>query len=188
MGGASRGITNLVESSKHIYSYMQGDIKGEKLLKEMNNTGVTSVSTILYAGLGQTVIPIPIVGAFIGAAVGSIVGNLLTKSGLIALGDSDIVKISKERRKKIDKMCDLLIPQIEKSRLELEGYINKYFSDRKEIFENLFADIELSLKSNNSENLYTSLEKINRQFGKSIEFKNFEEIRQYRKTGKKLVF
>ncbi len=188
LGGPIRGVMNVNETSKHLYAYMRGDIKSEKLLKEINNLGVTTVSTVLYAGLGQIAIPIPIVGAFIGAIVGSVIGNLLTQSGLIALGDSDIVKISKERRKKIEYMCDLLIPQIEKSRLELERYIDKYFSDRKEIFENSFNTIELSLHSNNSEQLYSSLNTINNQFGKSIRFKNAVDLRQHRKSGKKLIF
>ena len=73
-------------------------------------------------------------------------------------------------------MCNLLIPAIQKSREELEVYIDKYFADRKRIFEESFDNIELSFQNNDNELFLSSLEKINNQYGKTIEDKTFEEL------------
>jgi len=178
--GKSNPMTNIATATtytgQHLVAYFNGDISKEKLFEEINHTAITTTSTVYYAGFAQAVIPIPIVGALVGATVGFYIGNLLHRSGLIALGDSNIVKVAKARRKKIENMCNQLIPLIQKSRKELEIYIDKYFADRKEIFEESFSNLDLSLKSNNNELFMSSLEKINNQYGKTLGEKSFKEL------------
>ena len=178
--GKNNPITNIATATaytgKHIVAYMNGEISKEKLFEEINHTAITTISTVYYAGFAQAVIPIPVVGALVGATVGFYVGDLLHRSGLIALGDSNVVKVAKARRKKIENMCNQLIPSIQKSRKELEIYIDKYFADRKEIFEESFNNLDLSLKSNDNELFMSSLEKINNQYGKTLGKNSFEEL------------
>jgi len=178
--GKSNPMTNLATATaytgKHIVAYMNGEISKEKLFEEINHTAITTTSTVYYAGFAQAVIPIPIVGALVGATVGFYIGNLLHRSGLIALGDSNVVKVAKARREKIENMCNQLIPFIQKSRKELEVYIDKYFADRKEIFEESFTNLDFSLKNNDNELFMSSLEKINNQYGKTLGDKNFQEM------------
>jgi len=163
-------------TGKHLVAFLNGDISKEKLFEEISHTAITTTSTVYYTGFTQVVIPIPIVGALVGATVGFYIGNLLHRSGLIALGDSNIVKLAKERREKIEKMCNLLIPVIQKSRKELEIYIDKYFAERKIIFEESFSNLDLAIKSNDNELFLSSLEKINNQYGKTLGQKSFEEL------------
>jgi len=178
--GKGNAITNMTTAiaytSKHIIAYYKGDITKEKLFEEINHTAITTTSTLYYAGLTQAIIPIPIVGVFVGAFVGYYIGNLLHRSGLIALGDSNIVKIAKERKERIEKMCNILIPSIEKSKKELEIYIDKYFADRKLIFEESFKGLDLAIESNDNELFLSSLEKINNQYGKTLGDKTFKEL------------
>jgi hypothetical protein len=178
--GKNNPITNIVTATaytgQHLVAYLNGNISKEKLFEEINHTAITTTSTVYYAGFAQAVIPIPVIGALVGATVGFYVGNLLHRSGLIALGDSNVVKIAKERRKKIEEMCKLLIPAIQKSREELEVYIDKYFADRKKIFEESFENLNLSLQNNNNELFLSSLEKINNQYGKTLGNKTFKEL------------
>jgi hypothetical protein len=190
LGRTKPSINNIeIESVfKHIKAFINGDITKEKFFNEINNIGITTVSRMLYSGIGKIFIPIPIVGPIIEAGVGFIMSNILVKSGLEVLGDNTILKDTKERRKKIEEMCTQLIPIVEKNRKKLEGYIDKYFSDRKIIFEESFSAIELSLQTNNNELLVLSLEKIINQYGKSLRFKSIDDISQFRKSKKTLVF
>jgi len=178
--GKSNPIANMatatVYTGKHLIAFLNGNITKEKLFEEINHTAITTTSTVYYAGFAQAIIPIPVVGALVGATVGFYIGNLLHRSGLIALGDSNVVKLAKERRDKIEKMCNLLIPAIQKSRRELELYIDKYFAERKIIFEESFSNLDLAIQSNDNELFLSSLEKINNQYGKTLGTKTFEEM------------
>jgi len=178
--GKSNPIANMATATaytgKHLVAFLNGDISKEKLFEEINHTAITTTSTVYYAGFAQAVIPIPVVGALVGATVGFYIGNLLHRSGLIALGDSHVVKLAKERREKIEKMCNFLIPSIQKSRKELELYIDKYFAERKIIFEESFSNLDLAIQSNDNELFLSSLEKINNQYGKTLGAKTFDEM------------
>jgi len=178
--GKSNPIANIAAATaytgKHLVAFLNGDITKEKLFEEINHTAITTTSTVYYAGFAQAIIPIPVIGALVGATVGFYIGNLLHRSGLIALGDSHVVKLAKERREKIEEMCNLLIPAIQKSRKELELYIDNYFAERKKIFEESFSNLDLAIQSNDNELFLSSLEKINNQYGKTLGTKTFDEM------------
>lgn len=175
-------------TSQYLVSYIKGDISWEKLIDEISHTAITTTSTMYYAGLGQVAIPVPIVGALIGASVGYFIGNSLHQSGLLALGDSEVVKESKERRNKVERVCNILIPEIKKSRKQLEMYLNEHFSTRKAEFLLLFDVLDNSLKKGDSDRFCSALDKINNQFGASLKLKTFSEFNTFMKSRKPLEF
>jgi hypothetical protein len=166
----------VVNASKSFVSYMNGDIDGKQLLDEISHTAITSTSSFYYGALGQVAIPIPVIGALVGAGVGYFVGNMLHQSGLVALGDSSVVKEAKERRYAIQSMCLSVIPEIQKNRLELERNLESYFSQRKNDFLVSFSILDSSLYSWNPDEFVLGLEKINNQFGTSLQFKSFTDF------------
>lgn len=166
----------VVNASKSFVSYMNGDIDGEQLLDEISHTAITCTSSFYYGALGQIAIPIPVVGALVGAGVGYFIGNMLHQSGLVALGDSRIVKEAKDRRYAIQAMCLAVIPEIQKNRLELENYLESYFLQRKNEFLDSFSVLDDSLCSWNPDRFVFGLDKINNQFGTSLQFKSFTEF------------
>lgn len=166
----------VVSASKSFASYINGDIDSEQLLEEVSHTAITSTSSFYYGALGQIAIPIPIVGALVGAGVGYFIGNMLHQSGLVALGDSRVVKEAKERRYAIQAMCLAVIPKIQKNRLELESHLESYFSQRKNDFLASFSILDNSLYSWNPDEFVFGLEKINNQFGTTLQFKSFTEF------------
>lgn len=174
--------TGVVHSSQHIVAYMKGDISTDKLFKEISHSAVTGASSFYYAALGQVAIPIPILGALIGATIGYFIGNMLNKSGLIALGDSKLVREAKERRKNIEDLCQILIPEIKKGRKKLDEYINQYFSDRKKEFSQAFSLLDSSLTDWDPDHLVLALNKINNQFSSSLQFQTFQEFDQFMGT------
>lgn len=175
-------VTGVTHSAFHISAYMKGNISREKLFSEISHSAVVTISSFYYAALGQTAIPIPFLGAVIGASVGYFVGNMLNRSGLIALGDSALVKEAKERRKEIEGLCDTLIPVIKKSRKALEAQIDKYFSDRKKEFLQSFLLMDNSLNEWDPDSYVQALEQINNQFYQSLKFKTFDEFDNFMKS------
>lgn len=190
--GKSNPVTSIASgvthSALHITEYMRGNISREKLLSEISHSAVVTTSSFYYAALGQVAIPIPVVGALIGSSVGYFIGNMLNRSGLIALGDSTLVKEAKERRKEIEDLCDTLIPVIKKSRKALEVQIDKYFSDRKKEFLQSFLLMDNSLNEWDPDSYVQALEKINNQFSQSLKYKTFDEFDAFMKSDEVFEF
>jgi len=179
------GIVNV---SKSFISYINGDIDSEKLLEEVSHTTITSTSSFYYGAVGQVAIPIPVVGALVGAGVGYFIGNMLHQSGLIALGDSRVVKEAKERRDVVQAMCLAAITEIRKNRIELESYLETYFSQRKNEFSESFSMLDDSLYNWNPDAFIVGLERINNQFGASLQFKSFVEFDDFMNSDEAFEF
>ena len=180
--------SGVVTSAKSLIAYAKGDITKEEMLDEVNHTAITSTASFYYGVLGQTVIPIPVVGAILGATVGYFIGNMLYQSSLIALGDAQIVKMAKKRRKDIQAICLEAIPKIQSNRQELEQYLDKHFKKRKKEFSKSFKTIDESLLLGDPDNFIKGLEGINNQFHSILPFKTFKEFDKLMKSEKTLDF
>lgn len=178
----------VVAASKSIASFIKGDIDEEKLLDEISHTAITSTASFYYGALGQVAIPIPVVGAMVGASIGYFVGNMLHQSSLIALGESKIVKEAKHRRLAIEEMCLSLIPQIRNQRIAFEAQLTKHFNERDTEFRIAFMQLDSSLEDWSPNGFVSGLEKINLQFGKTLQFKTFEEFDDFMQTNEAFEF
>ncbi len=188
--GASQGAVNVltksnahlaiaagvVQSGKSIVRYLNGEIDDEQLLSEVSHTAVTGASAFYYGALGQAIIPIPVVGAFVGSAVGYFVGNMLHQSGLISLGEASVVKAARERREHIEALCMTAIPLMRTHRIELEALLEKHFAERRHMLTSAFDGLENSLIDWDADGFANQLEQVNVAFGASLPFKTFDEF------------
>lgn len=168
--------SGVITAGKSLISYMKGDINSEQLLSEINHTTITCAASFYYGALGQVVIPIPILGAMVGAGVGYIIGNLLHQSSLLALGECSAVTEAKERRREIEAMCLALIPKIQKERYDYEMLVEKHFSDRRNEFVDAFTSMDASWENDDPQTFIHGLGRILSQFGGTLNFKTFEEF------------
>ena len=171
--------TSAVRASKSIYRYMtDDDMTTEELMSDINHIALTGAGAFYYGALGQVLIPIPVVGAMIGSTVGYFIGNLIHQSGLIALGESNNVKVARERRERIEQLCLHAIPQMRAARLEMERVLHENTIARREFINNAFNDVELSLLASDADQYIAALNSINGVFGKDIGFNNLNEFNE----------
>ena len=161
---------------KSLIAYIKGDIDKSKLYEDVSHSAITTTSMTYYGALGQAAIPIPAVGFLVGASIGYFFGNVLQKSGLLALGDAPAVAEAKRRRQEVEQLSEKLIPEIRKSRKQLESYLNKYFQGRQEVFHSAFTELDNAFYQWDSNQVGSALEKINQQFGKTLQFKKFDDF------------
>ena len=181
------GIT-LVELGELTKSYLLGDITKEHFFDKASESIVSTTSIAYYSVLGQASIPIPVVGALVGASVGYMVGNILNQSGLIAIGDTLAVKQAKKRRQDIQAMCEYLLPEIRKSKRQLQDYLDHHFNERKELISKQFENIDLALHHWDSDAFVQALEAIGGQFLKELELLNFKEFSEEMESDRLLSF
>ncbi len=179
---------NIIAASKSFVAYLKGEIESDQLLDEISHTAITGTASFYYGAVGQIAIPIPIIGAAVETMVEYLVGNMLHQSGLISLGEAPIVKAAKARRKHIEAMCISLIPKIRQEREILEQTINQYFKDREKIFSQAFKTMDIALAEFDPDKFVSALENINNQFGKTLQFKTFEEFDKFMESDEPFEF
>ncbi|MCG9714958.1 hypothetical protein L1D29_19355 [Shewanella insulae] len=170
---------SVVSCAKSFSSFLLGDIDSDTLIDQISHTAITSTSSFYYGVLGQVAIPIPVVGAMVGAGVGYFIGNLLHQSSFIALGECRAVTEAKERRQVIEALCFKAIPEIQKHRQELESNIQKHFSERLAQFNHSFEQMDEALHEWDPDKMLKGLEQINNCFGASLQFTNFKEFDEF---------
>jgi len=176
------------ELTSSFKKYLDGDISGKRLIEDASNSAITTASASFYGVLGQAAIPIPVVGFLIGSSIGVLIGNLLLSSGHLSLGDSTAVKAAKERRRNIEELSKVLKKQIIESRLQLEQYLEKYFSERRDVIGNSLLQIENLVTTSDVDTLTLALTDLNTLFGCTLKIKSFEEFDQLMHSDKALSF
>ena len=166
----------IVQSGKSLARYLHGEIDDTKLLSEISHTAMTGASAFYYGALGQVLIPVPVLGAFVGSTVGYFVGNMLHQSGLISLGETVAVKIARERRERVEALCMTAIPLMRAHRLELDNLIQEHFSKRQKKLVSAFDGLEHAMVDWDGAGFLASLAQVNEVFGSSLPFKNQEEF------------
>jgi hypothetical protein len=166
----------VVQSAKSLVKYAKGEITEQELLTEISGTAITGASSFYYAALGQAVIPVPILGAFIGATVGYMVGSMLHQSGLISLGETVGVQLARERRERIEELCMVSIPLMRAHRLELQRILDQNFAARSQNLTLAFDVMEKSMLVWDCDKFSEGLERVNNAFGASLPFKTFKEF------------
>lgn len=174
--------SGVVQSGKSIVSYLKGDIESDEMLNEISQTAIIGTSTFYYGAVGQTAIPVPVVGAMVGAGVGYFVGHMLHQSSLVALGEPEAVRAARERREQVEAICLAAIEQMQANRRELEKQLDEYFADRKEDFLQSFQLMDEAMGEWDPNRFVQGLQKINYQFGASLQFENREEFDSFMKS------
>lgn len=169
-------VAGTIEAANAIRSYLKGNITEEQLLNDISSTAITHTSIFYYGILGQAVIPVPILGAFIGSTVGYFLGHMLTQSGFLALGESDIARYARQRRETIEAICREVIPAMRQHREELETLLAVHFAERKHLLTQAFDGMEAALISWDADAFTQQLEAVNKAFGQSLPFKSFDEF------------
>lgn len=167
---------SIKEAAGLFKKYIKGDISKEKLLNEVGNVAVSSASIAYYAGFGQVAIPIPVVGALAGATVGYFLGGVLNQSGLIALGESDAVRISRERAEEVGAICNRLVDKMNAARAQIEKETEGYFREsQKEIFDAM-STIDAAIGSWGVQEFSDGLMHLASRFGASLRYTTFDEF------------
>lgn|GEM_PF-96453 len=179
--GNAGAMLRAVNSTQAAFrSYLKGDINKEKLIEETSHAAINMASVSYYGMLGQTAIGIPGVGFVVGAGIGLLIGNVIQNSGLIALGESAAVREARERREEVAALCRHLAQEYDKSKVELEKCIQKYFKGREDSFRAAFEDLEVSRSSLNTKQFTNALEAINNKFGDAmLSFGTFEDFEKF---------
>lgn len=166
-------ITAVMVTGNTLMRYGNGEITTQECLIELGGKGLSLATTGYSMAVGQALIPIPIVGAAVGALVGATVtGNYYNQ--LIAKLESKEIK--HQERLRIIKECEIAERKTREFREELETYLKAYFYDYRSCFDEALNTIHISFETGNADGVIAGANQITRKLGGQVDFNSMEEF------------
>lgn len=166
-------ITAVVMTGETLKKWTDGDITTQECLLEIGEKGLNLATIGYYATIGQTMIPIPIVGGAVGALVGSLLTSSYYKS-LISTLKMD--EIEHEERMRIIRECNLVEKQYKEYRLELDRISNVYLSECRTCFDDALNTIQDSFNNGDINGVIQGTNTITKKLGGNVQYNTFDEF------------
>ncbi|GAA9314855.1 hypothetical protein BTM393_05680 [Helicobacter pylori] len=150
--------------------FISGKIDGEELCKQLGKANTTLISSGAMAVAGQTLIPIPVVGALIGGFVGA----ALSEAFFNAL-NSKKVKLARQKRIEIEKECRESIRLLEMYQNQFKEVFEQYFHETTKFFNQSFDELKRALYAGDADLVIGANNKIQEELGQKPLFGNKQE-------------
>ena len=135
------------------------------------------MATMGYSmAIGQALIPIPIVGGAVGALVGSLLTSAYYKDLINTLKMNEI---EHQERLRIIEECNKAADQTKKYREELESYLESYFLEYRECFDNALNDMHFAFKIGDADGVIAASNSITDKLGGKVNYRNVEEFKGF---------
>jgi len=169
-------ITAITVTGETLKKWGDGEITTQECLIELGDKGLNMATMGYSMAVGQSLIPIPIVGG----AVGALVGSMLT-SGLYNkfINDLRTKQMEHEERIRIIAECQELIKQTKAFRNELENYLENYFKEYRECFNMALSSMRFAYQAGDAEGMIISANEITRKLGGHVPYENFDGFKKY---------
>lgn len=164
-----------VSATKTLNKYFSGEIDGTQCLESLGEQGTGMIASSMFSVIGQTVIPIPVVGGLIGGMVGYALSSATYGILMTSLKDA---KIAREERILIEKACEEHIQMIREYRSQMNAIINEYLSGEMEIFDESFSGIKEALSIGDVDLLIESANTITDELGGHKPFETMDDFNE----------
>lgn len=169
-------ITAVMLTGDTLKEYGNGEISTQECLIRLGEKGINFATTGYSMGVGQALIPIPIVGAAIGAFVGSLLTSNYSNQLIHELKTKEL---EHQERERIIRECEVATQQAIRFREELEIYLENYFSDYKDCFNEAVCEIKHSMLLGDSEGVVSGANKVTKKLGAKVQYETFEEFEDF---------
>lgn len=169
-------ITAVIVTGDTLKKWSEGEITTQQCLIELGDKGLNMATMGYSMAVGQSLIPIPIVGGAIGALVGSILtsnyyNNLINKL--------QIKELEHQERMQIIAECQAAAKQTKAFREELENYLKSYFKEYRECFDTAISSMRFAYQAGDADGMIASSNKITRKLGGQIHYETVEEFKSF---------
>ena len=170
-------IANAIfEAGLSTHRFARGEIDHEAYREELGGAALRATASTYCGMAGQLLIPIPVIGAAVGAVSGYVAAAVLVESGVLGLGSNNIVAIAEDRQAVIERECAAAILELRRCQQELQQLEESYGEGFRQTFRPLLDE----LRDHQQAGLYrNSLERLVRMgdaLGHALPWRRFEEF------------
>ena len=175
--------TATLDAGKTLLRYFKGDIDGGQCLEELGEKGFDMVGSAMYAAIGQTLIPIPVVGAMAGSMVGYMLSSAAYRTLTSSLREA---KLARERRILVERECAEAVHMLRAYRQELEANINRYLGEKRHLFDSVFESVRKSLELDDVDGYISAMNRVTQSNGEVPLFADMDEFDALMRSGNKI--
>jgi hypothetical protein len=168
-------ITTVFETGKTLSRFAGGELDGTGCLTELGEKGTGMLASGLGATVGQVIIPIPVVGGFIGGMIGYAMSSTYYNNLVTVLNEANLAH---DERLRIQKECQAAIELIKEYRMEMENVINNYLQEHNKVFNEAIIDMEIAYNTSDADGFINGANKIIKQLNGEPLFENMREFNQ----------
>lgn len=173
-----RIVTAVMMTGNTLKRYANNEITTQECIMEIGEKGI-NCATIGYAmAAGQTLIPIPIIGATIGALIGSVVISKYSNSIKETLKNKEL---EYQKRLKLIEEYQKSEKQAKEFKEELEEYLKSYFKEYQDCFDEALFDIRYSFQNGDADGVIAGANKITEKLGGKVKYNTVEEFKNFLK-------
>lgn len=166
-------VTIALESGKTLKQYADGEIEGAACLTQLGEKGAGMLASSMGAVVGGLVIPVPVVGGFVGGMTGYALTSAYYNNLVTALNEA---KAAHEERLQIEAECRAAVIALKEYRLEMELVISNYLRQHMEVFREAFVDMEIAYNTGDTDGFIAGTNQITRQLGGNPLFESKEQF------------
>ena len=178
-------VSTVAAMGSTMLGYLRGEIDGVQCLQQLGSDGVKTVSSSLFAVIGQAAIPIPVVGGLVGGMLGY---ALASSSYAILLTSLQEAKLAKQQRNLVEAECRELCRLMQQYRQELQQLISRYLTSHMQVFNDTFVELKTALKIGDADYAIASANKITRTMGREPLFDTLDEFKRQLLSRERLEF
>lgn len=166
-------VSAVMATGGTLVKYCKGEISTKECIVELGQTGVSICATGYAMTVGQAVIPIPFVGAAVGAMIGAAMSGGLWRDLNMAIDSVDRSRAEFEEAKRLSEQVRVKLKQ---EREAFEQATQTLFAKRAQtINEGFFLICEAS-QEDDFDTLVAGLDNIARAFDKDIKIRHMDEF------------
>jgi hypothetical protein len=166
-----------INTSKSIIKFAKGEIGIEEMTIEIGQSGASSGAGLYFGIVGAAV------GGPVGAMVGSMTGYMVANISYQTVVEIfNTTKLTEEQYERMRPIYENAIKELNKTRKEFETYMNIYFKESNELLLSSFDMVDNAINNNDLDQLSIGLINITSLFGRELQFKNFNEFKEFMET------
>ena len=169
-------ITAVMITGDTLKKWGEGEITTQECILQLGDKGLNMATMGYSMAVGQAIIPIPIVGGAVGALVGSMLTSELYNE---LINELNVKQLEHEERMKIISECNEIIVQAEKYKTELRNYLDAYFEDYKNCFDDAMSTMHVAYQMGEVEGVVASANEITRKLGGNVPFETVDEFASF---------
>jgi hypothetical protein len=173
-------IANTVlEVGEAAYQYATGVIDADELVDRCAGVAMRNTGAWAFGVVGQTVIPIPVVGALVGSTAGYVTSAIVLqgfKLARVAASDADAAE---DRLRELDTQAVAAVMALEEQRLTLEALIAEKAQDYREVLVPLMDGLERDLTVGNDSSGMDALVALNLELSYKLEWSTLPQFDEF---------
>ena len=169
-------ITAVTVTGDTLKKWGKGEITTQQCLIELGDKGLNLATAGYSMAIGQAVIPIPIVGAAVGALVGSMLTSEYYNQLIVSLQTREL---EHQERLRIIAECNAAAEQAKAFRKELEVYLESYFKEYRDCFDSALSSMRFSYETGDADGVIASANEITRKLGGQVHYETVEEFKSF---------